>query len=165
MKNIVISINEERIKERDGNYIQFFDKKKQITNEDLQTIAVNRQGVPLQKNEKTVYDLYIEITNESDPYAVVTKKVEGNEKVVNLAGGARKRINLKDYYSTAYKRYLERQEQSDDANNDLRIEIEKLKAENEALKNQKPLSKKELKALEKKQSENELAETIENDLE
>ena len=95
MKNIVIAINEERIKERDGNYIQFFDKKKQITNEDLQTIAVSRQGVPLEKNEKPVYDLYIEITNESDPYTIVTKKVEGNEKVVNLAGGAKKRISLK----------------------------------------------------------------------
>lgn len=165
MKNIVITIIEERIKERDGNYVQFFDKKKQITNEDLQTIAINKLGAPLEKNEKPVYDLYIEITNEGDPYTVLTKKVEGNEKVVNLTGGARKRLSLKEFYNTAYKKYLERQERSDDRNNNLIAELEKLKAENEALKNQKPLSKKELKALEKKESQNELTETIENDLE
>lgn len=155
MTNIVIPVIDERIKEKDKNFVQFFDKKKQITNEDLQTVAVNKDGKPLGKNEKPIYELYIEITNGGDPYSVITKKVEGNDKIVLVqgGGGSKKRIKLTEFYKTAYERYLERQSQEDvnSNENELLSKIQKLEAENELLKNAKPLSKKQQKKLEEEQ--------------
>ena len=69
MTNIIEPINSYRVEEKDKLYVQFFDKKKQITNEDLQTVDI------LDENEKPIYELFVEIYNKEDPYSVLCKKV------------------------------------------------------------------------------------------
>lgn len=71
-----------RITERDGLLVQFFDRIKQTTNNYLQTIDV------VNKKNKPVYGLYVEIYNPKDIYNVVCKEVElqeidGKKEIVN----------------------------------------------------------------------------------
>jgi len=66
-----------RITERDGLSVQFFDKIKQTTNNFLQTIDI------VDKKNKPVYGLYIEIYNPKDTYNVVCREVEIEEVEIN----------------------------------------------------------------------------------
>jgi hypothetical protein len=66
-----------RIAERDGLSVQFFDKIKQTTNNFLQTIDI------VDKKNKPVYGLYIEIYNPKDTYNVVCREVEIEEVEIN----------------------------------------------------------------------------------
>ena len=132
MTNIIEPINSYR-KEEKGLFVQFFDKKKQYTNEDLQTIDV------LDENGKPIYDLYVEIYNKEDPYSVLCKKVEGNDIAVRSPQGAIKRFTYTEYYKNAYAIYLARKENKEKENtkfNESEKEIIKLKAELEKLKKQ-----------------------------
>ena len=132
MTNIIEPINSYR-KEEKGLFVQFFDKKKQYTNEDLQTIDV------LDENGKPIYDLYVEIYNKEDPYSVLCKKVEGNDIAVRSPQGAIKRFTYTEYYKNAYAIYLTRKENKEKENtkfNESEKEIIKLKAELEKLKKQ-----------------------------
>ena len=63
MTNIVEPINQYRTEEKDKLIVQFFDKKRQTTNEDLETIDT------LDEDGKPIYDLYVEIYNKEDPYS------------------------------------------------------------------------------------------------
>ena len=132
MTNIIEPINSYR-KEEKGLFVQFFDKKKQYTNEDLQTIDV------LDENGNPIYDLYVEIYNKEDPYSVLCKKVEGNDIAVRSPQGAIKRFTYTEYYKNAYAIYLARKENKEKENtkfNESEKEIIKLKAELEKLKKQ-----------------------------
>ena len=71
-----------RIKERDGLLVQFFDRIKQTTNSYLQTIDV------VNEKNKPVYGLYVEIYNPQDTHNIVCKEVElqeieGKKEIVN----------------------------------------------------------------------------------
>lgn len=71
-----------RIAERDGLLVQFFDKIKQTTNSYLQTINV------VDKKNKPIYGLFVEIYNPKDNYNIVCKEVEieeinGKKELVN----------------------------------------------------------------------------------
>ena len=132
MTNIIEPINSYR-KEEKGLFVQFFEKKRQYTNEDLQTIDV------LDENGKPIYDLYVEIYNKEDPYSVLCKKVEGNDIAVRSPQGAIKRFTYTEYYKNAYAIYLARKENKEKENtkfNESEKEIIKLKAELEKLKKQ-----------------------------
>ena len=102
MTNIIEPINSYRKEEKDKLFVQFFDKKKQYTDEDLQTIDV------LDENGNPIYDLYVEIYNKEDPYSVLCKKVEGNDIAVRSPQGAIKRFTYTEYYKNAYSIYLAR---------------------------------------------------------
>ena len=132
MTNIIEPINSYR-KEEKGLFVQFFDKKKQYTNEDLQTIDV------LDENGKPIYDLYVEIYNKEDPYSVLCKKVEGNNIAVRSPQGAIKRFSYTEYYTNAYAIYLARKENKEKESakfDESEQEIKKLKTELEKLKKQ-----------------------------
>ena len=133
MTNIIEPINSYRKEEKDRLFVQFFDKKKQYTDEDLQTIDV------LDENGNPIYDLYVEIYNKEDPYSVLCKKVEGNDIAVRSPQGAIKRFTYTEYYKNAYAIYLARKENKEKENtkfNESEKEIIKLKAELEKLKKQ-----------------------------
>ena len=132
MTNIIEPINSHR-KEEKGLFVQFFDKKKQYTDEDLQTIDV------LDENGNPIYDLYVEIYNKEDPYSVLCKKVEGNDIAIRSPQGAIKRFSYKEYYKKAYDIYLERKKNKEKESakfDENEQEIIKLKAELEKLKKQ-----------------------------
>ena len=132
MTNIIEPINSYR-KEEKGLFVQFFDKKKQYTDEDLQTIDV------LDENGNPIYDLYVEIYNKEDPYSVLCKKVEGNNIAVRSPQGAIKRFSYTEYYKNAYAIYLARKENKEKESakfDESEQEIKKLKAELEKLKKQ-----------------------------
>lgn len=133
MTNIIEPINSYRKEEKDRLFVQFFDKKKQYTDEDLQTIDV------LDENGKPIYDLYVEIYNKEDPYSVLCKKVEGNNIAVRSPQGAIKRFSYTEYYKNAYAIYLARKENKEKESakfDESEQEIIKLKAELEKLKKQ-----------------------------
>jgi GTPase involved in cell partitioning and DNA repair len=78
LKTEYVPYNEaNRITERDGLSVQFFDKIKQTTNSFLQTIDI------VDKKNKPVYGLYIEIYNPKDTYNVVCREVETEEVEIN----------------------------------------------------------------------------------
>jgi len=64
-----------RILERDGLQVQFFDRIKQTTDSFLQTIDIVDQ-----KSKKPIYGLYVEIYNPKDPHNLVFREVETVEK-------------------------------------------------------------------------------------
>lgn len=129
MTNIIEPINSYRVEEKDRLYVQFFDKKKQMTNEDLQTVDI------LDENEKPIYELYVEIYSQEDPYSILCKKVEGNNIAIRNNQGVIKRFTYTEYYKKAYNVYLERK-QNNNKQIDSQEEIIKLKAELEKLKKQ-----------------------------
>lgn len=129
MTNIIEPINSYRVEEKDRLYVQFFDKKKQMTNEDLQTVDI------LDENEKPIYELYVEIYSQEDPYSILCKKVEGNNIAIRNNQGVIKRFTYTEYYKKAYNIYLERK-QNNNKQIDSQEEIIKLKAELEKLKKQ-----------------------------
>lgn len=129
MTNIIEPINSYRVEEKDKLYVQFFDKKKQMTNEDLQTVDI------LDENEKPIYELYVEIYSQEDPYSILCKKVEGNNIAIRNNQGVIKRFSYTEYYKKAYNVYLERK-QNNNKQIDSQEEIIKLKAELEKLKKQ-----------------------------
>ncbi len=129
MTNIIEPINSYRVEEKDRLYVQFFDKKKQMTNEDLQTVDI------LDENEKPIYELYVEIYSQEDPYSILCKKVEGNNIAIRNNQGVIKRFSYTEYYKKAYNVYLERK-QNNNKQIDSQEEIIKLKAELEKLKKQ-----------------------------
>ena len=128
MSNIVDQINQFRVEEKNGLFVQFFDKKRQFTNEDLETIDV------LDESGKPIYDLYVEIYNKDDPFSVVCKKVEGNTMSVIMQNGVRKHFKYTEVYAKAYNKYKERKEGAKAVDNEKEKEIEKLKLELETLK-------------------------------
>lgn len=101
MTIIVNPNNDNRVLEHDKLHIQFFDKKRQTTTPDLQTINV--------KDDKgnQIYDLYVEISNIEDPYTILCKKVEGSEIKIYKNNGAINVYNYKDYYKKAFAKYNE----------------------------------------------------------
>lgn len=129
MTNIIEPINSYRVEEKDRLYVQFFDKKKQMTNEDLQTVDI------LDENKKPIYELYVEIYSQEDPYSILCKKVEGNNIAIRNNQGVIKRFTYTEYYKKAYNIYLERK-QNNNKQIDSQEEIIKLKAELEKLKKQ-----------------------------
>jgi len=140
MTNIVEPINQYRTEEKDKLIVQFFDKKRQTTNEDLETIDT------LDENGKPIYDLYIEIYNKEDPYSVVCKSVEKNDYVIILKTGTKKRFKYDEVYKKAYKIYLDRKNEIEEENKiDLSkdIKIEELKAELAKLKEKSKKNNKE----------------------
>lgn len=140
MTNIVEPINQYRTEEKDKLIVQFFDKKRQTTNEDLETIDT------LDENGKPIYDLYIEIYNKEDPYSVVCKSVEKNDYVIILKTGTKKRFKYDEVYKKAYKIYLDRKNEIEEENKiDLSkdIKIEELKAELAKLKEKSKKNSKE----------------------
>lgn len=157
MTNIIEPINSYRVEEKDKLYVQFFDKKKQITNEDLQTVDI------LDENEKPIYELFVEIYNKEDPYSVLCKKVEGNNIAIRNNQGVIKRFAYIDFYKKAYDVYLERK-QNTNKQTDSQEEIIRLKNELEKLKKQ---NKKEKVSKENIKTENNLTENNlkENNLE
>jgi hypothetical protein len=145
MTNIVEPINQYRTEEKDKLIVQFFDKKRQTTNEDLETIDT------LDENGKPIYDLYVEIYNKEDPYSVVCKSVEKNDYVITLKTGTKKRFKYDEVYKKAYKIYLDRKNKIEEENKiDLLkdIKIEELKAELAKLKEKsKKINKEEPKII------------------
>jgi len=143
MTNIVEPINQYRTEEKDKLIVQFFDKKRQTTNEDLETIDT------LDENGKPIYDLYVEIYNKEDPYSVVCKSVEKNDYVITLKTGTKKRFKYNEVYKKAYEIYLNRKNKIEEENKiDLSkdIKIEELKAELAKLKEKsKKINKEEPK--------------------
>ena len=140
MTNIVEPINQYRTEEKDKLIVQFFDKKRQTTNEDLETIDT------LDENGKPIYDLYVEIYNKEDPYSVVCKSVEKNDYVIILKTGTKKRFKYDEVYKKAYKIYLDRKNKIEEENKiDLSkdIKIEELKAELAKLKEKSKKQNKE----------------------
>jgi hypothetical protein len=140
MTNIVEPINQYRTEEKDKLIVQFFDKKRQTTNEDLVTIDT------LDENGKPIYDLYVEIYNKEDPYSVVCKSVEKNDYVIILKTGTKKRFKYDEVYKKAYKIYLDRKNEIEEENKiDLSkdIKIEELKAELAKLKEKSKKNNKE----------------------
>jgi|TARA_R110000868_G_scaffold122869_1_gene325721 hypothetical protein len=132
MSNIIEPINQYRVEEKDKLQVQFFDKKRQRTNEDQRTVDV------LDSNEQPIYDLYVEIYNKDDPYSVLCKKVEGNTVAFNTVQGV-VRFNYKEVYPKAFAVYEERKAGKNKENTKLlesEIEIEQLKAQLEKLKKQ-----------------------------
>ena len=156
MTIIVQPVNDNRIREKDGSYIQFFDKPKQMTNEDLETINI------LDDKGNKIYDLYVEISHPNDPFSIVCKKVEGNIIKIPQRTGAIKKYQYTDLYKSAYEKYKELKNNLNPEIN-LLNENEKLKEQIQALKQEqkiiipaKNLSKAEAKVL--KQQENNLNE-------
>jgi hypothetical protein len=140
MTNIVEPINQYRTEEKDKLIVQFFDKKRQTTNEDLETIDT------LDENGNPIYDLYVEIYNKEDPYSVVCKSVEKNDYVITLKTGTKKRFKYNEVYKKAYKIYLDRKNEIEEENKiDLSkdIKIEELKAELAKLKEKSKKNNKE----------------------
>ena len=129
MTNIIEPINSYRVEEKDKLYVQFFDKKKQMTNEDLQTVDI------LDENEKPIYELYVEIYSQEDPYSILCKKVEGNNIAIRNNQGVIKRFTYTEFYKKAYNVYLERK-QNNSKQIDSQEEIIRLKNELEKLKKQ-----------------------------
>ena len=127
--NIVEPINQHRVEEKDKLIIQFFDKKRQITNEDLETVDV------LDENGNFIYDLYVEISNRDDPYSVVCKNVEKNDMIINV-NGVKKRYKYNEVYKKAFAIYQVRKENKnkidskDDEINRLKKELTKLQNSN-----------------------------------
>lgn len=127
--NIVEPINQHRVEEKDKLIIQFFDKKRQITNEDLETVDV------LDENGNFIYDLYVEISNRDDPYSVVCKNVEKNDMIINV-NGVKKRYKYNEVYKKAFAIYQVRKENKnkidskDDEINRLKKELAKLQNSN-----------------------------------
>jgi len=143
--NIVEPINQYRTEEKDKLIVQFFDKKRQTTNEDLETIDT------LDENGKPIYDLYVEIYNKEDPYSVVCKSVEKNDYVITLKTGTKKRFKYNEVYKKAYEIYLNRKNEIEKENKiDLSkdVKIEELKAELAKLKEKsKKINKEEPKII------------------
>jgi hypothetical protein len=140
MTNIVEPINQYRTEEKDKLIVQFFDKKRQTTNEDLETIDT------LDENGNPIYDLYVEIYNKEDPYSVVCKSVEKNDYVIILKTGTKKRFKYNEVYKKAYEIYLNRKNEIEKENKiDLSkdIKIEELKAELAKLKEKSKKNNKE----------------------
>jgi len=135
MLNIVEPINSRRVEEIDKLFVQFFDKKKQITNEDLETIDL------VDENNQPIYELYVEIYNKEDPYSVLCKKVQGNNIAIRNNQGVIKRFEYTEFYKKAYQVYLQRKNQKI-AENESQNEIQRLRAENEKLKKQNNLKNK-----------------------
>ena len=135
MLNIVEPINSRRVVEIDKLFVQFFDKKKQITNEDLETIDL------VDENNQPIYELYVEIYNKEDPYSVLCKKVQGNNIAIRNNQGVIKRFEYTEFYKKAYQVYLQRKNQKI-AENESQNEIQTLRAENEKLKKQNNLKNK-----------------------
>lgn len=129
MLNIVEPINSRRVEEIDKLFVQFFDKKKQITNEDLETVDL------VDENNQPIYELYVEIYNKEDPYSVLCKKVQGNNIAIRNNQGVIKRFEYTEFYKKAYQVYLQRKNQKI-AENESQNEIQKLRAELEKLKKQ-----------------------------
>lgn len=136
MTNIIEPINSYR-KEEKGLFVQFFDKKKQITNEDLETIDL------VDENNQPIYELYVEIYNKEDPYSVLCKKVQGNNIAIRNNQGVIKRFEYTEFYKKAYQVYLQRKNQKI-AENESQNEIQRLRAENEKLKKQNNLKNKNI---------------------
>lgn len=137
MLNIVEPINSRRVEEIDKLFVQFFDKKKQITNEDLETIDL------VDENNQPIYELYVEIYNKEDPYSVLCKKVQGNNIAIRNNQGVIKRFEYTEFYKKAYQVYLQRKNQKI-AENESQNEIQRLRAENEKLKKQNNLKNKNI---------------------
>ena len=146
MTNIIEPINSYRVEEKDKLYVQFFDKKKQMTNEDLQTVDI------LDENQKPIYELYVEIYSQEDPYSILCKKVEGNNIAIRNNQGVIKRFTYTEFYKKAYNVYLERK-QNNSKQIDSQEEIIRLKNELEKLKKQ---NKKEKVSKENIETENNL---------
>lgn len=137
MLNIVEPINSRRVEEIDKLFVQFFDKKKQITNEDLETVDL------VDENNQPIYELYVEIYNKEDPYSVLCKKVQGNNIAIRNNQGVIKRFEYTEFYKKAYQVYLQRKNQKI-AENESQNEIQRLRAENEKLKKQNNLKNKNI---------------------
>lgn len=140
MTSLVIPINANRIFEK-GLNIQFFDKIKQITNEDGETVDI------LDKNNKQIIETYIEISNNEDLYNIICKKIENNFIRITNDKGFTKKITYNDFYPKAWVNYLKLKEEINKKNS----EFENLKSENEKLKkeNKEKLKKDKDKTLEK----------------
>lgn len=152
MTNIVEPINSYRVEEKDGFQIQFFDKKRQITNEDLETIDV------LDANGNPIYDLYVEIYNKNDPYSILCKRVDTNLKTFNLPNSVKKHFKYTDVYVKAFEIYKKRKEKLSNEKQEI-LEIEKLKAELAELRLKNQTQDEQItKVLENKKSENKKTE-------
>lgn len=131
MTNIIEPVNQFRVEEKNGLFVQFFDKKRQKTNEDLETIDI------LDESGKPIYDLYVEIYNKDDPFSIVCKKVEGNTVSIVLPNGVRKHFKYTEVYTKALAKYNERKDTLNKEND----KIEKLKFELEDLKKKNKIKK------------------------
>lgn len=102
MINIVEPINAHRIEEKDKFFVQFFDKKRQITDENLETIDI------LDAEGKPIYDLYVEIYNQNDPYTVLCKRVDTNLYTIYTKNKVKKHFKYTEIYVKAYDVYKNR---------------------------------------------------------
>lgn len=133
MNKIIIPNNDNRVLEHDKQYVQFFDKKKQIT-VDLDTKTV------LDKDNKPIYELYVEISNMEDPFSILCKKVDGNLLRIQRKDGVIKQYNYKDYYKNAFEKYktlktgkeeeILNHEDYEKTINELKAKLAELKSEN-----------------------------------
>lgn len=151
---IVEQNNSFRVQEKDGLLVQFFDKKRQITDENLETIDI--------KDEKgnQIYDLYVEIYNRDDQFSVVCKNVAKNKFITITKAGVKKHIDYKDLYKTAFNVYEKRKKGKDIAVDDKDLEIAELKKQLENIQNQ---NKEPLKL--NKKGKKEIDNEIETELE
>lgn len=134
--SIIEPINQFRVEEKNGLFVQFFDKKRQKTNEDLETIDI------LDESGKPIYDLYVEIFNKDDPFSIVCKKVEGNTIAIVFPNGVRKHFKYTEIYAKAFAKYKERKAIADKENGEiekLKVELEELKKKNKVKEKNKPV--------------------------
>ena len=139
--NIVQQINQFRVEEKDKLLVQFFDKKRQITNEDLETIDV------LDEKGNPIYDLFIEIYNKDDPYSLVCKNVAKSKYSYINKAGVKKHISYTEVYKKAFAIYEKRRNNENIEVNEKDLEIAKLKKELEKLQKSNKKSSKESKEI------------------
>ena len=127
--NIVQQINQFRVEEKDKLLVQFFNKKRQITNEDLETIDV------LDEKGNPIYDLFIEIYNKDDPYSLVCKNVAKSKYSYINKAGVKKHISYTEVYKKAFAIYEKRRDNENIEVDEKDLEIAKLKKQLEKLQN------------------------------
>jgi hypothetical protein len=107
MTNLVLNVEPNQLVADQGLMIAFFDKQNEIT-----------------KN----YDLWVHITIPNDPGTIIIRKA--TEKNIYVEG-EKTLVHEKDLYKNAFNKYLNLKK---NGKPDLQTELNKLRAENEALK-------------------------------
>jgi len=107
MTNLVLNVEPNQLVADQGLMIAFFDKQNETT-----------------KN----YDLWVHITIPNDPGTIIIRKA--TEKNIYIEG-EKTLVHEKDLYKTAFNKYLNLKK---NGKPDLQTELDKLRAENEALK-------------------------------
>jgi hypothetical protein len=148
MTNLVLPINSNRIFEK-GLNVQFFDKIRQITNEDGETVDI------LDENNKQIIESYIEISSSGDLYTIVCRRIKNQHLRFTNDKGFTKKISYPDFYPNAWANYLKLKEQTIQENlnsksKDLKIrELEEKNKELEVKNKEKSKKEKDKNLVEK----------------